>query len=261
MQQRNGAREVGLLVASLATLARFTYDLPLLAATVLIVVVAVSGTAWLRGERSPLEWRLDRLVLPGLAAFASAGVTHLADPVPWLALFFAGSWLVTAWAVAIETVPIEALPDGSHARPVAARLGAFGLAFLGFAAVGGVIPGGLPGGGQPVTVGSFSAAIVLQVMVGGLAGYRIAAVRPHTARQIVAAFYEYAMALVPVAVVIRVLELPRLFGPALLVLTTYLVTSWRESEEPVRFNLRLLEETFALVMAGIVVAAIGLLAK
>jgi hypothetical protein len=60
---------------------------------------------------------------------------------------------------------------------------------------------------------------------------------------------------------VRVLALPRLFGPAVLALATYLVTSLRESEEPVRFNARLLEETGVLVLAGVAVVVLGLLVK
>jgi len=62
-------------------------------------------------------------------------------------------------------------------------------------------------------------------------------------------------------VLVRVLALPRLFGPAVLALTTYLVTSLRESDEPVRLNARLLEETGLLVLAGAVMVALGLLVK
>jgi len=56
---------------------------------------------------------------------------------------------------------------------------------------------------------------------------------------------------------VRVLALPRLFGPAVLALATYLVTSLRESEEPVRFNARLLEETAVLAVAGALVIGVA----
>jgi len=41
----------------------------------------------------------------------------------------------------------------------------------------------------------------------------------------------------------------------------YLVTSLRESDEPVRFNARLLEETVVLIAAGALVVVLGLLVK
>jgi hypothetical protein len=60
---------------------------------------------------------------------------------------------------------------------------------------------------------------------------------------------------------VRVLALPRLFGPAVLVLAAYLVTSLRESDEPVRFNGRLIEETLVLILAGAVVVVLGVFVK
>jgi hypothetical protein len=62
-------------------------------------------------------------------------------------------------------------------------------------------------------------------------------------------------------VLVRVLALPRLFGPAVLALVSYLVTSFRESDEPLRHNARLLEETAVLTVAGAVVVVLGLLVR
>jgi len=268
MQQRNGARELGLIVATLAVLSRFVSDTPFWAAAALAVIVAAAGTASLLGELRPWRWPLDRVALPAIAAFVSMGIPRLVDPVPWLAFGFAGSWALTAWVVSVETAaatkggpPGSVTPDGTHARPTSARLAAFGLAFLGFAAIGGIVPGGVAGDGQPLTVAAFIVTIVLDVAIGGLAGYRIAAVRPNTPGQAAVAFYQYAMVVAPIGVIVRVLALPRLFGPAVLVLAAYLVTSLRESDEPVRFNARLLEETMVLVLAGAAVVALGLVVK
>ena len=259
MQDRNGARELGLIVATLAVLGRFVAEMPLWVVAALAVVIATAGTAGLLGELRPWRWPLDRVVLPGLAAFAAVGTARLVDPVPWLAFAFVGSWLVVAWVAGIETAAGEV--DGVHARSTSARLGAFGLAFLGFAAVGGLVPAGLAGDGQPLTVAAFLATVALDVAIGGLAGYRIAALRRHTRGEAVVAFYQYSMILAPAGVLVRVLALPKLFGPAVLALVTYLVTSLRESEEPVRFNARLLEETAALTVAGALVIVVGLLVK
>jgi hypothetical protein len=268
MQQRDGAREMGLVVATLAVVGRFVTDEPLWLATALTALVAAAGTASILGELRPWRWPLDRVVLPAMSAFASVGVAHLVDPVPWLALVFVGSWAVTAWAVSIETASAEpgagaasVTRDGAHARSTAARLAAFGLGFLGFAAIGGLVPGGVAGDGVPLTVAAFVATIVLDVAVGGLAGYRIAAVRPHTSGEVAVAFYLYSMVVAPVGVLVRVLALPRLFGPAVLILAVYILTSLRESEEPVRFNARLLEETGVLLLAGVAVVVVGILAK
>jgi hypothetical protein len=66
---------------------------------------------------------------------------------------------------------------------------------------------------------------------------------------------------VPAGAVVWVLGLPRLFGPALLLVAMYLATSLRESDEPVRSNVRLVEESTALVLAGLAVVVLGLLTR
>ena len=56
---------------------------------------------------------------------------------------------------------------------------------------------------------------------------------------------------IPVAVTVRVLALPRLFGPAVLALATYVITSLRESDEPLRFNIRNEEPVERAVIDGL----------
>ena len=105
------------------------------------------------------------------------------------------------------------------------------------------------------------ATIVLDIAIGGLAGYRIAALRPHGRREGVAALYQYAVASGHAGGLLRVLALPRLFGPALLTLLLYLVTGFRESPTPIRQSRRLIEESGLLVLAGGAAVIWGLLAK
>ena len=279
-QQRNGARELGLVVAVLAVSAHFVDGMPLWVATVLIVAATVSGVSHLLGEWRP--WRIapERLVLPALAAFSVVGIAHVFAPVPWLAFVFVGTWLLMAWVVELETAdppaqpaPVAASDDVSteagasesladnHGRPFSVRVGALGIAFLAFAAVGGFVPGGLAGDGKTLTAPTLVATIALDLLIGGLAGYRIAALLPHSRREGLVAFYQYALAAGHIGGFLRVLALPRLFGPALLTLLLYLVTGFRESPKPIRQSRRLLEESGLLVLAGAAAVLWGLLAK
>jgi hypothetical protein len=259
MQRRNGATELGLAVASLAAMCRFVEGPYLPAATALIVLLAVFGSARLQGQGGPDGTRPERLIMPGLAAFAGVGIARLAGPVPWLAGVFAVTWLAVTWAVSVEAEPV--LADGSHARPVSVRLGSFSLAFGAFAAVGGLVPGSIPGGGHQPDAPTSLAALTLLIATGSLAGCRVATVRPHTGRRVATAFIQYALVLVPAGAVVWVLGLPRLFGPALLLVAIYLATSLRESDDPVRSNIRLVEESVALVLAGLAVVVLGLLSR
>ena len=153
-----------------------------------------------------------------------------------------------------------AVGDG-HPRPFAVRVGALGIAFLAFAAVGGFVPGGLAGDGNALTAPALVATIVLDVIIGGLAGYRIAALLPHSGREGIVALYQYAVASGHIGGFLRVLALPRLFGPALLTLLLYLITGFRESPTPIRQSRRLVEESGLLVIADAAAVVWGLLAK
>jgi hypothetical protein len=268
MQQRGGSRDVALVVATLAAFGPFVSDAALWTATALTALVAVAATAGLLGEPRPWRWPVDRLILPAFGAFAAVGTARLLDPVPWLAVVVVAAFAVLAWAVGLETAPAapgqapgSSLADGSHARATSARLATLGLAFLAFAAIGGIVPAGAAGEEQSTSLAAFLAAIVLDVAIGALAGYRIVALAPHDRGDALLAVYLYSLAIAPIAVLLRVLALPRLFGPAELTLVLYLVTSLRESHEPIRRNARLLEETAILAVVGVAIAAAGLLTR
>ena len=276
MQNHSGARELGLIVAVLACLSRYVGDVYLWSAAVLIVIVAAAGTAGLHGRTWPWRWPPDRIALPALAAFAAVGCVQLIDLVPWLPVAFFAIWLGVSWVVGLELAADLGEPAGAdeagflwrdeeegsgHPRATSIRLAAFGLAFLGFAAVGGIVPGALDGTLSSLTAAGLVVTVVLDVIVAAVAGYRIAALEGVSRRSLVIAVYFYVMVIGAAGFAVRLVALPRLFGPALLGLLTYVVTSLRESREPVRRNRRLLEETALLAVAGLVLVAVGLLTR
>jgi hypothetical protein len=296
-QERNGARELGLITAALAVGVHFVDGPPLWIATGLMIAAVVAAVTHLLGDWRPWRVAPERLVLPGLAAFGVAGIAHLFAPVPWLAVVFVGAWLLMTWVVELETATGEGHaaaapghvavapdhvavapgqvavaegdphgvesdgPGDGHPRQFEVRVGTLGIAFLAFAAVGGFVPGGLAGDGKALTALALVATIALDVVIGGLAGYRIAALRVRTWREGVVAMYQYAVASGHIGGFLRVLALPRLFGPALLTLLLYLVTGFRESPTPIRRSRRLIEESGLLVLAGAAAVVWGLLAK
>ena len=279
MRNRTGTLELGLLVALFAVTARFVDDLTLYGATALVIVAVAAGTATLLGESLPWRWPFDRVALPVLATFGSLGIVRLVDQGPLLGAAAVASFLVASWVVGLElsgaslAAAVESRPAGptdwlsepefGEARQsmAASRLAAFGLAFLAFTAIGGFVPGGVAGEGQNPGLPGFLAALVLDFAVATLAGLRILALHPHTRNDVFVALYLYLLVVAPAGVLIRVLALPRLFGPALLTLAFYIVTSLRESDEPIRHNRRLLEETAILVAAGLLTVAVGLLVR
>jgi hypothetical protein len=105
MQQRNVARELGLVVASVAVLVHWLDPRPALLVTALISAAAAAGTGPLVGERRPWRMPLVPMVLPALAAFSIAGIARVVDPVPWLLFVFLAGWATVAWVVQLETAP------------------------------------------------------------------------------------------------------------------------------------------------------------
>jgi hypothetical protein len=151
-----------------------------------------------------------------------------------------------------------------HPRPVAVRATSLGLSFAAFAAIGGIVPGGLAGAGGVLSMPALAATVALDVLVGGLVGYRIASITRNSRfdRMVrVLAVGQYAVPVGIAGALLRALALPRLFGPALLTLVAYVVTVLRESPEPVLYNRRLLQEAAVLVLAGALAVAWGLLVR
>ena len=119
MKQRNVARELGLVVASVAVLVHWLDVAPALLVTSLIVVAAAVGTGPLVGEWRPWRMPLIPMALPALAAFSVAGIARIVAPVPWLALVFVAGWAATALAVWLETAPdVLTAPEGPTDAPV-----------------------------------------------------------------------------------------------------------------------------------------------
>jgi hypothetical protein len=305
MQQRSGAREIGLIVATLGVLVHFLDPAQAAIVTALVVVAAVLGTSAMFGARRPWRVPLIPAVLPAVAAFATAGAARLVEPVPWLFCVFVAGWVVTTWVVGLELAPADTGIDGprdaslrpvvgppvrmrptrrdefdlprivaepldleleepAHPRPVAVRSAALGLSFAAFAAIGGLVPGGMADGLGPPGTRALVLTVALELVVAGLLGYRMASLtRTSRFDRIVRilAFVQYAAPVGLLGAVLRVADLPRLFGPALLTLVVYVITVIRDSADPVLENRRLLQELSILGTVGGVAVVWGLLVR
>ena len=202
MHERNGARELGLVIGTLAVLVHFLDGAAFWVATALIVGAAVAATARLLSEWRPWRLPLDRLMLPALAAFAAAGISHSVGAVPWLALVFVGTWLTVAWVVEIEIEPAtgtevgeDAVSAGGHPRPLAARAAVLGVAFLAFSAVGGFVSGGLAMDAASPATSTLAGAAVFDLVIGALTGFMLASICTHRRRDLLFAVVMYAVVL------------------------------------------------------------------
>jgi hypothetical protein len=214
MRQRNGARELGLIVAALAVTTHFLELPPAVAVTALVVFVAAAGTAALIGG-GWIPWRqpLYPLALPALAAFAIAGLARFAGQAIWLVPLLPAGWLVLAWIVDLELYgfsrpassaaaadapqrikrirtrrrPESELPQlvveeaeiepevPPHPRALAIRSTGLALSFVGFVAAAGFVAGAFGAPGQGLPRRDLLALILVDAAVAGVAGYRVAA--------------------------------------------------------------------------------------
>ena len=263
MHDRNPARELGLLAATLAVLVHYL-DGPAFWLGCLIMVVAVmAATVHLLGERWPWRVGFDRLALPGLAAVAGAGFGHLVSPVPWLAVVFACTWLGVSLAAYVEVEP-PANEESSSATATATattRIVILGVAFLAFAALGGFVSGGMPtdrsvpGGDVIAGTALFDAAI------GAVAGFLLTALRRRRATALVGAVVGYGVILGAAGALLRVAAMPRLLGPAILTLVAYLIASFVDRPWARGRTALLVAETLVLAAAGCTVVVVGLLIR
>jgi len=166
--------------------------------------------------------------------------------------------------IVAEPVVVNTPELPPHPRPLAVRSAAIGLAFFGSVAAGGLVPGGLALDRRPLSTVDLAEFVALNAAIAGVVGYRLAALTaPHRFDRIVrvVAVGQYGLPVAVAAFALRSLALPRLFIPALLALTVYVVTAVRESMGPIPENWKLLQELAVLGVAAAAVIAWGLLAK
>ena len=97
--------------------------------------------------------------------------------------------------------------------------------------------------------------------MAGLLGYRLAAMRAPTLPEAAAAAASYAAVIAIVAAALRVVQLQRLLGPALLVLVLYLWSAFRGGPRGSRRDPWWVVEIAALALLGAIVIAWNLVIR
>lgn len=258
-----GSRE--LVVATVLVVAggRFVEG-PAAAVAVLALAAAIAlGTLQVFGEdESPAVSAgipVESLITPATAAFASFGVLHLVPVgvllVPALAVV---AWLMGR-VLSTEARLVHARTGPSEADRTAVLVEIITVGVLGFTAVGTLVPGGLvePGAaalGSP-TGGQLGILAVSDAILAALLGYRAAALRSRNLRDVLWAAAMYGGIIGVAAAALRVIEVPRLLGPALLTLVFFLWdTIHATAPQPRRDPRRLWEAVLLLALGALVVA-------
>jgi hypothetical protein len=258
----SGARDLAIAVAVVVALSRFApagfawlIAAALLAGVVLgsLQVVAEADPA---GQSSGVA--VESLVLPGAAALAALGAIRLVPvgivlaPAFVLAGGLVGLVLVTELRIARASGP------PSSADRTAVLIEVLIIGFLGFAGVAALVPGGLPAPGEDGgSLGSNAATVLAQALgdalIAFLLAYRVAALRSSNLRDVAWFGFTCAVVVAIAAIALRSIEIPRILGPALLVLVFFLWDAIHSGGAVRRRDPWRVWETAALVILAIVV--------
>lgn len=212
------------------------------------------------------EWpALDAVVVPGVMAGGAIMAGRLVPVGLLLVPVVAAAALLLAAAMTAERRIRRRVHGPTAGDRGAVRALALVAAAAAFAGIAAGIPGALvePGGaGDPIAPMPADAVTLLALAdaaVAGALGLRLALLRGVASREAGLAAASYALVIAIAAVALRAMAIPRLLGPALLVLVFYLWDVYRASPRPVRRDLRSLWEIGLLLLVGIVVVGWNLL--
>ena len=229
----------------------------LLAATILGTIQVVADADGALAERGvPVE----SLFLPAVAAIGCLGAIRL---VP-LGLGILPAMLLTGVLID-RTLVVEARIAAAHQGPTdedrtRTLVAILIVALVAFVGVAAIVPGGLAGrepAGAPIVplaLGDLALLAIADAFVAGLLGYRVAALRGSHVRGAVWAALTYAAAIAVGAAALRAMGIPRLIGPALLMLLFYLWDTLHATTPSRRRDPRWIWETLVLAGLGAAVA-------
>jgi hypothetical protein len=229
----------------------------LLAATVLGTLQVIGDADGPAGDRGvPIE----TLFLPAVAAIGCLGAIRLVPVglaiVP--ALLLTGLLIDRSLAVEARLATATQSPTADdRSRALVAILVVALVAFIGAAAI---VPGGIAGlepAGAPVTplpLGDLVLLAAADALIAAILGYRAAALRSASIREALWASLTYGAAIAVGAAAIRAMGIPRLIGPALLMLLFFLWDRLHATSPTRRRDPRWIWETVALTGLGAIVA-------
>ena len=231
MKGESGARDLAIAVGVIVALSRFAPDGFVWPIAVVLLAGVYLGGLQIVGEADPAAQSagvpVESVFLPAAASLAALGAIRLVPiglalvPAFVLAGGLVGLTMVTELRIARQSGP----PSSTDRTVVLTEILLVG--FLGFGGVAALVPGGLPTPGQ--VEGGFNPAPLAWVAHAGadaliafLLGYRAAALRSSSFRDVNWFALTGAAVVAIAAVALRSIEIPRILGPALLVVVFFL---------------------------------------
>ncbi len=227
-----------------------------------LLAAVVLGTLQILGDGVPatagLGVPIEALVTPGVTAVAIFGALRLV-PMGLLLIpaVLIGGWLLLR-ILATEARLLASASGPSAADRTAVRAEALIIGFLAFTGMAALVPGGLP---EPGVAGTGPTGLQLAVLatadavVAFLLGYRAGALRTSNLRDVSWFALTSAVVVAIAAAGLRAMEIPRLLGPALLVLVFFLWDAVHADATARRRGARRVWESILLIVLGLVVVA------
>jgi hypothetical protein len=259
-----GARDLVIAATTVVGMAAVLTGPGVWAAAILLLAATILGTLQVIGDvEGPAGDRgvpIETLFLPAVAAIGCLGAIRL---VP-LGLAIVPALLLTGLLIdrtLVVEARIAAAPEGptvdERSRTLVAMLIVALVAFTGVAAI---VPGGIaglePAGSPPapLPLGDLLLLALADAAIAALLGYRAAALRATSVREALWAALTYGVAIAVGAAALRAMGIPRLIGPALLVLLFYLWDTLHATTPTRRRDPRWIWETLVLAGLGAAVA-------
>jgi hypothetical protein len=258
----SGARDLAIAVGVVVALARFTPDAFVWPIAVALLAGVFLGSLQVVAEADPASGGsgvpVESLILPGGAALAALGAIRLVPVGVVLlpAIVLAGGLVGLALLTELRLARASGPPSSTDRTILLIQVLVIG--FLGFAGVATLVPGGLPDPGeQPSTAGPDALAVIGQALgdavIGFLLAYRTAALRTSNLRDVAWFGLTGAAVVAIAAVALRSIEIPRILGPALLVLVFFLWDAIHSGGPVRRRDPWRVWETAALAVLAVVV--------
>ena len=230
MRGESGARDLAIAVGVIVALSRFAPDGFVWPIAVVLLAGVFLGALQVVAEADPAAAStgvpVESVLLPTVASVAALGAIRLVPIGLVLVPAFALAGGLVGLALITELRIARASGPPSSADRTAVLVEILLIGFLGYLGVASLVPGGLPdpgaSGGLSPDALSIGVQAVADALIAFLLGYRAAALRTSNLRH-VAWFGLTAAAVVAIAAVaLRSIEIPRILGPALLVLVFFL---------------------------------------
>jgi len=200
---------------------------------------------------------IESVILPAVAAVAALGVVRLVPFGLWLAPALLITAVVIRRCLEIEGRILASRTGPSPEDRTAVLVLTLIVGFAGFSGAAALVPGGLaqPSGEGPSAETNLVLLAGADALIAFLLGYRAAALRVTNLTDALWSAATYAGAIAIGAAAVRAMEIPRLVGPALLILAFYLWDAFHGAPRSRRRDIRWIWQTVLLAVLGVAVIA------